>query len=55
LDRFKEEIRCDDCGSDYIITYSREDSIEYCPMCGADYFIDDEEDDDDFDYFDNDE
>jgi Zn finger protein HypA/HybF involved in hydrogenase expression len=46
MEKRKEKITCNDCTAEYIITYHVGDSIEYCPMCGADVF--DEEYDDDF-------
>ena len=46
MEKIKRSIACNDCGAEYIIMYDDEDSIEYCPMCGADVF--DEEYDDDF-------
>ncbi len=52
MDKMKETIICDDCGAEFTITYNPEDEIEYCPMCGADIY-NDEDDDEDEEYWDN--
>jgi len=46
MDKIKEEIYCQDCGVEFHISYNEEDELVYCPFCGSDDILEDEEDDD---------
>ena len=52
----KEDIDCYECGAQFTIKYSLEqEKVVYCPFCGSDLPLDEEEEDDYDDYEDEDE
>lgn len=54
MDKIKQIILCDDCGAEYTITYNSDEKIEYCPMCGADIYEEEDEETEEY-YWDEDE
>jgi uncharacterized Zn finger protein (UPF0148 family) len=45
----KHEILCSSCGNDYmIVTYTLDDEIEYCPICGELISVESEDDDEEW-------
>ena len=52
----REDIDCYECGAQFTIKYSFEqEKVVYCPFCGSDLPLDEEEEDDYDDYEDEDE
>ena len=52
----KEDIDCYECGAQFTIKYSFEqEKVVYCPFCGSDLPLDEEEEEDYDDYEDEDE
>jgi len=52
----REDIDCYECGAQFTIKYSFEqEKVVYCPFCGSDLPLDEEEEEDYDDYEDEDE
>ena len=58
----KEKITCQECDVDFEIKYSEEYTIEFCPMCATELYLEDETEEDsedkyelEWNYPDNDE